>query len=251
VPVPLVLVHGNPEAAVIWDPMVARIGRRDVIRLSLPGFGAPIPEGFECTLVGYRDWLADELESIDGPVDIVGHDVGGSTTIALAMSRPDLLRSWTSDSVGVFDPAYQWHDLARGWQTPGVGERSAAEWTAGDLSQRLALAQGLGATGHVADGIAAALGEDMGRAILQFYRSVAQPALALFGRDLELAAARPGLTLIPLDDTFVGTVEGRLASARRAGATVAEMPGLGHRWMLDDPATCADILTRFWGGLPE
>ena len=43
---PLVLVHGNPEIDVIWDPLAAKLGR-EAIRLSPPGFGAPVPEGFE------------------------------------------------------------------------------------------------------------------------------------------------------------------------------------------------------------
>jgi pimeloyl-ACP methyl ester carboxylesterase len=149
----------------------------------------------------------------------------------------------------VFDSAYEWHDLARGWQTPGVGEASVAEWTGGDLQQRRALAEGLGATGAVADGIADALNEDMGRAILEFYRSAQQPAMAVLGRDLERAAARPGLALVPTDDFFVGSVAARSSTARRAGATVAELPGLGHRWMLDDPAASADVLNRFWAAL--
>ncbi|GAA4672514.1 alpha/beta fold hydrolase [Frondihabitans cladoniiphilus] len=245
----LVLVHGNPEASAIWDPLVDELRRDDVIRVSLPGFGAPIPPGFACTITGYRDFLASAIESLDGPVDLVGHDVGGSTTIALAMTRPDLLTSWASDSIGVFDPGYEWHPLARGWQTPGVGEASVAEWTGGDEDQRLALAAGLGATGSVAAALADALNADMGRAILQFYRSAAQPAMARLGESLEQAAARPGLALIPTADTFVGSVESRHSSAARAGATAIELPGLGHRWMLDDPALSARALESFWDGL--
>ena len=41
-----VLVHGNPETDVIWDPLVRALaaqGVADVVRLSPPGFGAPLP----------------------------------------------------------------------------------------------------------------------------------------------------------------------------------------------------------------
>jgi pimeloyl-ACP methyl ester carboxylesterase len=38
---PLVLVHGNPENAAIWGPVLEMLGRDDVFTLSPPGFGAP------------------------------------------------------------------------------------------------------------------------------------------------------------------------------------------------------------------
>jgi hypothetical protein len=42
------------------------------------------------------------------------------------MTRPDLLRSWVSDTLGAFAPAYVWHALAQEWQTPGAGEVAVA-----------------------------------------------------------------------------------------------------------------------------
>jgi len=71
------LVHGNPETAGIWDPLVDALGARDVVRLSLLGFGAPIPPGWRVTPTAYRDWLAAEIEALAQPVDLVGHDWGG------------------------------------------------------------------------------------------------------------------------------------------------------------------------------
>ncbi len=45
----VVLVHGNPETDVIWEPLVDALGARDVVRLSPPGFGAPVPPGWRAT----------------------------------------------------------------------------------------------------------------------------------------------------------------------------------------------------------
>ena len=42
----IVFVHGNPETAAIWDPLIAALGRDDVVALSPPGFGAPTPDGW-------------------------------------------------------------------------------------------------------------------------------------------------------------------------------------------------------------
>ncbi|SFF49810.1 hypothetical protein SAMN04488582_1021088 [Mycobacterium sp. 455mf] len=61
----VVLVHGNPETDAIWGPLVEALGRDDVVRLSPPGFGAPLPDGFSATFLAYRDWLEAELENID------------------------------------------------------------------------------------------------------------------------------------------------------------------------------------------
>lgn len=115
----VVLVHGNPETDAVWDPLVEALGRDDVIRLSPPGFGAPLPDGWPSTYLDYRDWLEDELSGVDGPVDLVGHDWGGNHVVNVMMHRPELVRSWVSDIIGVFDPDYVWHDAALVWQTPG------------------------------------------------------------------------------------------------------------------------------------
>lgn len=241
-----VFVNGNPETAAIWDPLCAELDRTDVLRLSPPGFGAPIPPGFACTVSAYRDWLVAELAAVGEPVDLVGHDVGGSTVLTVAMTRPDLLRTWVSDSVGVFDPDYVWHDLARAWQTPDVGERSVAELMGGTPDDRTERMISRGIPREVAARLAAGQGPEMGRAILAFYRSAVQPAMADLGRDLPAASARPGLAIIGTDDHFVGSVDLRSRSAARAGADVAVLEGLGHWWMVQDPVRAAGVLTAFW-----
>ena len=45
----IVLLHGNPETPVIWEPLVAELGRDDVYTPQLPGFGCPVPKGFGAT----------------------------------------------------------------------------------------------------------------------------------------------------------------------------------------------------------
>lgn len=243
---PVVFVNGNPEAAAIWDPLCAELARTDVVRLSPPGFGAPVPEGFDCTVTGYRDWLVGELEALGEPVDLVGHDVGGSTVVSVAMTRPDLLRTWVSDSLGVFDPDYVWHDRARRWQTPRDGERFVAELMGGTLADRVERLAERGITGPVAAELAAAQGPEMGRAILAFYRSAVQPVMAELGRDLPAAAARPGLAVVGTEDHFVGSEEMRRRSASRAGARVLLLPGVGHWWMVQVPGRAAQALGEFW-----
>jgi pimeloyl-ACP methyl ester carboxylesterase len=246
----VVLVHGNPETSAVWDPLRAALDRDDVICLSPPGFGAPVPDGWGATVEDYRDWLIGELEAIGSPVDLVGHDWGGGHVVTVAMLRPDLLRSWCTDVIGIFDPDYVWHELAQVWQTPDAGEQAVNAWASGSVDERAAQLASLGITTEVAQQLAAGYDEAMGRCILALYRSAAQPKLAQLGEGLATAAQRPGLHLSATEDHFVGTIEMQRRAADRAGARIEVLDGLGHWWMVQDPKRGADALDRFWTSLP-
>jgi pimeloyl-ACP methyl ester carboxylesterase len=245
----IVLVHGNPETEAIWGPLVGALGRDDVVRLSPPGFGAPLPDDFPATYLAYRDWLEDELQRFDGPVDLVGHDWGGGHVMTAMMHRPELVRSWASDAVGLFDRDYIWHDLAQVWQTPGAGEELVNDLLGGTAQDRTERMESLGIPVAIAAAMATEQGPDMGRAILLLYRSAAQPAMAEAGRALENAAARPGLSLLATDDPYIGPADNRRRAADRAGARTEVLDGLGHWWMVQDPARGAAVLTDFWDSL--
>jgi pimeloyl-ACP methyl ester carboxylesterase len=247
----VVLVHGNPETDAIWDPLVEALGRTDVVRLSPPGFGSPLADDFPATFLAYRDWLENELERIDEPVDLVGHDWGGGHVVNVVMHRPELVRSWISDMLGVFDTDYVWHDMAQIWQTPGDGEQLVDTTMAGTVEDRAAQMIPLGITADIATKLAAAQGPEMGRAILLLYRSARQPAIAEAGRALENASARPGLSILATEDDYVGSDAIRRRAAHRAGARTEVLDGLGHWWMLQDPARGAAALNRFWDSTPR
>ncbi len=245
----VVLVHGNPETAAIWGPLITELGRDDVVCLSPPGFGAPLPDDFPATHVAYRDWLIGELSGFAEPVDLVGHDWGGGHVLTAVMAQPELVHSWVSDVVGLFDEDYVWHEMAQVWQTPGDGELMVETMSGGTLQERAAMLGGLGLPVDIATTLAAAAGPQMNRAILTLYRSAAQPVVRDLGRHLERAAARPGLAVLATEDTYVGDDGMRRRAAARAGARVEVLDGLGHWWMVQDPARGAEMLTRFWGAL--
>jgi len=242
----VVLVHGNPETEAIWGPLVSALGRDDVVRLSPPGFGAPLPADFPATYLAYRDWLEAELERFESPVDLVGHDWGGLHVLNLVMHRPELVRSWTSDVVGILHPDYVWHDMAQVWQTPDAGEEMIEAMIGGSLEDRAVGMAALGVPESVATDLAAAQNPDMGRAILALYRSATQPAMAEAGRSLGAAATKPGLSVLATEDTYVGSDAQRREAAALAGARTEVLEGLGHWWMLQDPARGAQVLTGFW-----
>jgi pimeloyl-ACP methyl ester carboxylesterase len=246
----VVLVHGNPETSAVWDTLAPLLTPASVVRLSPPGFGAAIPPGFTNTVEEYRLWLIDELKTFDHPVDIVGHDWGGSHVVNVAMTRPDLLRSWVCDTIGIFDEDYLWHDLAQTWVTPGVGEAAVDAMVHASLEQRTADLVALGMRHDVAVKVAGGQNHDMGQAILRLYRDAAQPEMSRRGEHLEAAAARPGLSILTTEDHRVGTDEQRRRAAQRAGAHLEVLDGLGHWWFSQDPDRAATVLNAFWAQLP-
>jgi pimeloyl-ACP methyl ester carboxylesterase len=241
--VTIVLVHGVPETAAIWDPLRAELGRDDVVALSPPGFGAPVPDGFTATPDDYLRWLIAEVEALEGPVDLVGHDWGGIHVLRMASARPDLIRSWCTDVAGTHDPEYVWHRLAQRWQEPGQGEASIDAMVSMPVDERAADYVKAGMTPVAARTTSQAMDAQMGRCILALYRSALQPRLTEWGDQAE-AVDRPALVLTAADDTFVAS-ELSHRSAVRFGAQEVVLTGLGHWWMVQDPARGAAAIRDF------
>ena len=235
---PLVLVHGVPDTTAVWDPLVDALARDDVVRLALPGFAAPVPEGFAATKEAYADWVVARLETIGEPVDLVGHDWGSLLTQRVAVTRPDLVRTYTLANA-VMTTTFRWHDLAIAWQTPEVGEQVMAVMV-GD-----ALAQGLRDGGHPNPaGAADQVDETMKRCILDLYRSAVDVADEWAPRE---ALARPGLVLWGNGDPYATPDNPRLASDVM-GAELAIVDG-GHWAIVEHPMVAANALTRLWASV--
>jgi pimeloyl-ACP methyl ester carboxylesterase len=245
--VAVVFVHGVPETPAIWEPLLAELGRGDTVTLAPPGFGAPVPDGFGATADEYLAWLTAQVAAIGEPVHLVGHDWGGGHVARLAGARPDLVLSWCTDVAGLFDPAYVWHDLAQTWQTPGAGEEAVGAMTSLPDADLAAAYEGLGMTPAAALACARAAGPEMARCILALYRSAAQPALIGWGRLLEQEPARqrPALAINATNDEYVGGGDLAHRGAQRLGMREVVLDGLGHWWMMQDPARGARVIGEF------
>jgi pimeloyl-ACP methyl ester carboxylesterase len=240
--VPAVFVHGVPETAAVWDPLLERLRRDDAVALSLPGFGTELPAGFEPTKEGDVDWLVGELEALGEPVDLVGHDWGGGLTGWIATVRPDLLRTWASDTLYVFHQRYRWHQWAVRWQTPAVGEQDIEATLAADPDQRAAVYAHWGVPQEQARTFASWFDARMGDAILALYRSATDLHEAWAPR---FAPRAPGLAILPTAEQFTDP-ELIADVAARHEVPVERFEGLGHWWMLQDPDRAVGALERFW-----
>jgi pimeloyl-ACP methyl ester carboxylesterase len=246
----IVFVHGVPETTAIWGPLFQALGRTDTIALTPPGFGATLPNDFDPTSDSYAHWLVGELEKLDGPVDLVGHDWGGGHVMRAVIARPDLVNRWCIDIAGCFDPAYVWHDMAQLWQTQGEGEAVIAGMAETPMETRVEGFISLGMTPEAAGSCAeAAATPDMGRAILALYRSATQPSMTEFGNQMQpsMSAGR-SLVIIATEDHYTGGEGLARQTAQRWGSEIAVLEGLGHWWMLQDPKQAAETLAAFFVG---
>jgi epoxide hydrolase 4 len=92
----VLLLHGFPEAACVWDPVMAALApRAQCVAPDLRGYpGSSAPAAVEAYRT--RHLVADLvalIEALGAPLDLlVAHDWGGAVAWALAAQRPGLLR---------------------------------------------------------------------------------------------------------------------------------------------------------------
>jgi pimeloyl-ACP methyl ester carboxylesterase len=236
---PVVLVHGVPDTWRVWRALIGRLHRDDVVTLWLPGFGCEVPPGFDCSKEAYCDWLLREVDGVDGPVDLVAHDWGALLALRVASLEPKLIRTWAVGGAPL-DPEYEWHKVARLWQTPEVGEQVMEKITPETL------APGLVAAGVPAEDAAEAarhVDTTMKQSILALYRSGVRVG-AEWEHGLARVGAR-GLVLWGADDPYAAPVfASRLAS--RTGARFVTYAECGHWWQLQRPGEVAKELEALW-----
>jgi pimeloyl-ACP methyl ester carboxylesterase len=232
----VVLVHGVPETPAVWGPSAPSGCRRPpASRIWLPR-----PKGFGATKEEYVDWLVGELDRLhaDGPSIWWAMTGAAGLVVRVVSTRPDLVRSWVTDAASVGDADFEWHEFTRIWQTPGAGEDFFERRLARPVAKRGVFEQ-FGVPHHQAVAMTG-LDPTMAECILALYRSAVDVGRE-WAPDFRDVPA-PGLVVVPSEDPFLSADSARNA-ATRAKASVAELAGLGHWWMLQDPAQapCSDI----------
>jgi 3-oxoadipate enol-lactonase len=103
----LVALHALALSGRVWDQMAAALaGSRRVFAPDARGHGGSGWDGEGFTIDDLADDVASVIESVaDGPVDVVGLSMGGSTAILLAQRRPDLVaRLVLADTTACYGP---------------------------------------------------------------------------------------------------------------------------------------------------
>ncbi len=149
--------------------------------LELPGFGVPRPAGFGATKDEYVDWLVGELDRLDGPIDLIGHDWGAGLTYRVAEAHGDRIHAWSADVANVMHADYVWHDVAQIWQTPGHGEAFFQAQLASPPEDQVQIFEAFGVPHDDAVELAQWPDETMGACILDLYRSATPNPAADWG----------------------------------------------------------------------
>jgi pimeloyl-ACP methyl ester carboxylesterase len=109
---PALYVHGLGGSSTNWTDLAALLaGRLDGEAIDLPGFGFSGPAG-RYSLDSMADRVARWIEhSGRGPVHLFGNSLGGTISIRVAATRPDLVRSLTliSPALPFLDPRRSVH----------------------------------------------------------------------------------------------------------------------------------------------
>ncbi len=126
---PLLLLHGVGESSAYWRGVLPRLaGRYTVYAPDLPGYGdseplgpeaedGPTPERFAAVMADFLDAVT---EPEAGPAVVVGHSLGGSIALELALRHPERIRRLVLE-----DSASLGHDVnpaLRSLTLPGYGD---------------------------------------------------------------------------------------------------------------------------------
>jgi len=242
----IVLVHGVPETADLWTKVQSHLDVESVA-LSLPGFGTPRPPGFAAGKDDYVHGLLEEIDRLDGPIDLVGHDWGAGLTYRVATAFGDRIHAWSADVANVMHPDYVWHDFAQIWPTPGEGEAFFQNQVSSPPGEQAQVFEAFGVPHDDAVTLAGWADETMGRCILDLDRSATPKPLADWG-DAWAPTTAPGLALCPAEDPFVDEVLSR-DMAHRSGARHELMEGAGHWWPVQFPEVAAELLQDFFSSV--
>lgn len=89
-------LHGWRRTHRDFDAVVGQgdsLDALDAVALDLPGFGATPPPSEAWGSAQYAAAVAQVVEEMAVPVVVLGHSFGGGVALALAASRPDLVRA--------------------------------------------------------------------------------------------------------------------------------------------------------------
>ena len=88
-----ILIHGWSSSSYAMSPLTGLLSQRfSCIAVDLPGYGKSPPLEEETTIPAYAELLVDLIEEVcDGPVVLVGHSMGGMTSLTIAQRYPMLV----------------------------------------------------------------------------------------------------------------------------------------------------------------
>ncbi|MDI6798034.1 MAG: alpha/beta hydrolase [Desulfatibacillaceae bacterium] len=242
---PALFLHGNPDTADLWDPLIGRV--RHAARClapDLPGFGrSAAPPSFDCSLDSMAEFVDAFIvqAGVSQPLHLVVHDFGGPYGLAFAVKYPEKIKSLCVINT-IFQADYRWHFWARVWRTPVLGELSMKL-----LNRRLFVAELKRGSCRLDKNTMRAMYEVITPAtrqmILKLYRATDPENCKGWEEKLvSLAQERPSLVLWGANDPYLPkSLAGRFGAGK-----VVFVPGCGHWTPREAPELVSRHLLELW-----
>ncbi len=237
------LLHGVPDSAEIWTPLIARIKHHYRCHApDLPGFyRSGIPKNFRFELDHYADFIDTLVEKLElkTPLTLIIHDWGGLFGMLWACKYPHKVKHIVGGDFP-FDPGYRWHEWARVWRTPILGELSMAmmnwplfKWELSRTSCQLS-------EQDIRDTYEGRVTQASTRAtVLKLYRSAGMHQFGPWMKRQHTLADKVPIDLIwGARDKYVGPEEGR----KMAHRSLTAVPDCGHWPPMEVPESYATVL---------
>lgn len=233
-----VLVHGAGMNRTVWALQARALAGHglSVLAVDLPGHGEsegpPLP-----TVTGIGDWLARVIAAAGLPrAALAGHSMGAAAALECAARHPDRVRTLALVAVSETMPVNP-AMLAAAHDDVGAAIDMMVGFSLGTGAHRASAVPGIW-TPTLAERVIAgaprgALGTDLA-------------ACSAWSTGVE-AAGRvrcPTLVVVGSADRMTPPRAGRALAARIKGATVEEVPGVGHLLMQEAPDAVSALLRR-------
>lgn len=241
---PVLLLHGNPDSSLLWEPVAAHLSKRfRCIAPDLPGYGqSTAPTNFDYTLAGQAHFLSALVRGLGltNPISVIGHDFGAIFAMAWLTRHPEMVRSAVISNSAFF-PDYQWHIWARAWRCRRVGEVMMALMSLRGI-QFVYRAGFPPVPPSYIEQAYSLITPTVKRNILRLYRSVPPSAFASWESEYLRATERvPVLALWADGDPFIPIHFADRFAARR----VVHFRRSGHWLPLAEPEAFARVAAEF------
>jgi pimeloyl-ACP methyl ester carboxylesterase len=243
----VVFLHGNPGSHADWENLAGRVGEFGrTIAFDMPGFGqADKPRDFGYRIEDYEAYIGGALDELGiSRVHLVVHDFGGAFGFCWGAGHPEALASVVMFNTGTWTTG-RWHQAARLWRRPVVGELVMAVTNRRTWRKRMSAGPD-----PLPEAIIDRMYDDFDRgtrrAVLRLYRATPLPYppasdwLATL-RSLD----RPALIVWGASDPFLGQRRVEDLKQPFPSAQVSFLEGSGHFPFADNPEGSAQAVVPF------
>lgn len=245
----LVMVHGLVGSAHNWDQNIEEFARfRTVYALDLVNMGeSERVVGLDAGLEATADRIARCMDALQiESADIAGHSHGGAISMMLAARHPQRVRKLV-----LFAPANPYCDLGYGlihfyntrvggWLARRIPQMPRAVH---DLAHRRMYGDKNRVQAGALDGYTRSLNRESVEHVLGIVRRWADDMTLLRNRLVEVAG-RPTLIIWGDRDRAVGLASGQHL-AKKLGARLMVIPGVGHLPFAETPQLCNEAIGRW------